>query len=587
MPVAISEAKIDLKDSQSPATDTKISLGHQDLVGDAVGGYRLKNYPINDLFQYLAREAGKQYFANPDLQQFVSGQMKEGKPIERMQEVAFQYGITLYEKSDTIYAIPNSDIANLPVKQAEFKLRYLRPDRARLSELINPFLTKDSGSVDFEDKTDTVVIHDNDPAIARVADFLDKVDIPQRQITIQVRVFRISTDAENHVGVDWSQSLGVQGTSLTATAASAMQTIFGYGVAKQVIGTLANSSILPNSANLFNLASTNVNSTMTMGTNSLSVGPTTVTAILRALYSTQNVEEENNPTVVTEDNEEALIENIDKIPIVTTTTDTSSAGSTLSSTVRYRIDPDDPFDVGVKVKVRPTILPGNQIRLVVEPSVGSVTGYTSAASGDAALPNQYPQVALSRMKNIAMIPNGYTLLFGGYQRVTTSKSGSKVPILGDIPVVNFLFKSRGNTKVRENIVFMITATASNMSSPDVETAETERIRRTYVESKDDQRAEDDKLNLSPDANLVGTIQDELTPYARKRPSSHPMSPNNPANQGLQPLTTPEEVEQAKKASSLTYPTPTPSPSPKKAHNKKPWEYIVPAKSDSSAQADNG
>jgi len=341
---------------------------------DGIHGFKLRNEPINDLFQYLARQAGKQYFANPDLTAVVNGQMKDGDPVERMQEIAFQYGITLYKKNDTIYAIPSTGIANLPKKQAEFVLRYLRPDRKRITELLTPFLTPGSGSVDFEDKTDTVIVHDNDPAIARVADFLDKVDVQQRQVTIQVRVFRVDTDAENHVGVDWSQSLGATGTSLTATALSTMETVFGYGFVKQVV---SGAGIVPGGL----LSLTNNNSSQTSGTNSLALGPTTVTAVLRALYTSQNVEEENNPTVVTEDNEEALIEDINKIPIVTTTVDTVTTGTTLASTVRYRIDPDDPFDVGVKLKVRPTILPDNQIRLVVEPSVGSVTGYVAAPQG--------------------------------------------------------------------------------------------------------------------------------------------------------------------------------------------------------------
>ena len=551
--------------------------------GDGIQGFKLKDFPVNDLFQYLARQAGKQYFSNEKLTATVSGQMKDGDPIQRMQEVAFQYGITLYQKGDTIYAIPSDAIANLPKKQGEFVLRYLRPDTNRLKELIAPFLTQGSGSVDFEDKTNTVVVHDNDPAIARVADFLARVDQPQRQITIQVRIFRVNTDAANRVGVDWSQTLGERGLNLQATATTALQQVFGVNIARDILNEVLNSDVASQIADVGSsngrTYTNNYNQSGSATTN-VAIGPTAITAVLRALYGSANVEEESNPTIVTEDNETAVIENINKIPIVTTTVDTSSAGATTSSEVRYRIDPDEPFDIGVKITVKPTILPGNKVRLVVEPSVGSIKSFVQAASGDPALPNEYPDVILSRMKNIATIPNGYTLLFGGFSRVTTTKGGTKVPILGDIPGVNFFFKSREDSKIRENMVFMITATATDISRPEVITAETERIRRTYIETNEAYAADDSRVNLTPEPNLLGTIQDEFTPFAKANPNENAISPKNKKNAGLSEIKTPQQIQQESAAGAAPVVEPTPAPDRRKS---RPWEFIVPARNPSTNQ----
>lgn len=546
---------------------------------DSIAGFKLKDYPVNDLFQYLARTAGKQYFANPDLTMSITGQMKEGNPIERMQEVAFQYGITLYQKGDTIYAIPSDAVAALPKKQAEFVLRYLRPDRARLQELITPFLTAGSGTIDFEDKTNTVIVHDNDPAIARVADFLTRVDRPQRQITIQVRVFRVSTDAVNRVGVDWSQTLGEKGLNIQAVASGALTSAFGLDIATNIANSVLNSNVASQLIDVGSTSSSTYTSSDTdnrAATGNVALGPTAINVVLRALYGNTNVEEESNPTIVTEDNEEATIENINKIPIVTSTTDTSSAGATTSSEVRYRIDPDDPFEVGVKLTVRPTILPGNKIRLAVAPSVGSIRGWVDAASGNPALPNRYPDVVLSRMKNIATIPNGYTLLFGGFSRVTTTRGGNKVPILGDIPIVNFLFKAREDGKVRENLVFMITATATDLGSPEVVVAETERLRRTYLSTPDEHSADEQRVNLTPDANLIGTVQDELTPFPKKIENTNLLSPRNPKNENLGQIKTPQEKAQTTEALSLA---PAPAETTEARRRSKPWEYIVPARNN--------
>ena len=563
---------IDMGGTKSPAMQK----------GDGVQGFKLKDFPVNDLFQYLARQAGKQYFANQNLKETITGQMKEGDPIQRMQEVAFQYGITLYQKGDTIYAIPSDSVASLPKKQGEFRLKYLRPDAARIKELLSPFLTAEGGSVDYEDKTNTVVVHDNDPAIARVADFLERVDVPQRQVTIQVRVFRVNTDAANRVGVDWSNTLGTNGLNLQATTTTALQQIFGVNIAKSLITTVFNSTTAKDiAAGTIGTSSTRTDSSSPTQTGSaqtdVTIGPTAVTAILRALYESVNVEEESAPTVVTEDNETAVIENIDKIPIVTSTVQPGSTGqqSIVTSEVRYRIDPDDKFDVGVKVTVKPTILPGNKIRLVVEPSVGSIKKWVSAASGDPAIPNEYPDVLLSRMKDIATIPNGYTLLFGGFSRITTTRGGTKVPILGDIPGVNFFFKSRENTKIRENLVFMITATATDVTKPEVIVAETERIRRTYLDTTDAHSAENERVNLTPEPNLLGTIQDELTPFPKKAENQNIISSKNPKNVDLPKIKTPPDVAH-EKAAAMGLP-------PEPRTKKRPWEHIIPSKTNGATQ----
>jgi hypothetical protein len=69
--------------------------------------YRLEDFPMNELFEFLARKAGLQYFFNPDIDRYhVTGELaRRANPLDSMQELAAQYGLTVYQQGNTIYLI--------------------------------------------------------------------------------------------------------------------------------------------------------------------------------------------------------------------------------------------------------------------------------------------------------------------------------------------------------------------------------------------------------------------------------------------------------------------------------------------------
>lgn len=549
--------------------------------GDGITGYKLKNYPINDLFQYLARLAGKQYFQNPAIAPItVSGQMMDGDPVKRMQEVAFQYGISLYEKGNTIYAVPAGEVANMPVRQAEFKLKYLRADKARLKEILAPYLTKGTGVAEYEDKTNTLMIQDNEPAISRIRDLLTRIDAPQRQVTIQVRIFRVTMDSGRDVGISWASALGKDGgINLGATATWALKETFGVNTAEKIVNNMSQqfSSFkegTPPPPNLITTWNTEDNYTQEdtsklTDERGLTFNPLTINAVLRALYENADAEIESAPTIVTEDNETAVFEHIDKIPIVTTDVETGSGPTTASTDVRYQPDPEDPFDIGLKLTVKPTILPGNRIRLKITPSIGTITGYTKTTTGE------YPKVLLSSIDNTATVPNGYTLAFGGFTQYSNIKGGDKVPILGDIPGLSFFFSSTANRKARTNLVFLVTATAVGADIPEVAVAESERIRRNLIADPSVQFADDDRPAINAEPNIARTLEDELVPFGGEKARTSPLHPDTPGNQNLPKLKTPQELREDQIRQSLPA---APAATPRK---KRPWESIIPARTTAS------
>src|SRR6266403_2148406 len=170
----------------------------------------LDNYPLNDLYQYLARQADYQYFQNPYLDSIkVTGELFKGRnPLDNMRELALQYNLVLFQKGRTLYALTQDQIATLPQEEYRYELKYLHPRPEDIQRMLGHFLTPDHGSATLEPQINTIVVSDNETVIPKIARYLRSIDVPRRQISIQVRVISVTFTGDKYVGVDWSQSLG-------------------------------------------------------------------------------------------------------------------------------------------------------------------------------------------------------------------------------------------------------------------------------------------------------------------------------------------------------------------------------------------
>src|SRR5690606_34121498 len=108
-------------------------------------GYIIKDAGLNDIFQFLAKSAGRQYFHNIKIggpEYMVTGHLNDGNPLEQMEELAFMYGLTLHVKGNTSYALAPAQLAQLPASEFHYQLKYLRPtDMEQIKALIQSVLT--------------------------------------------------------------------------------------------------------------------------------------------------------------------------------------------------------------------------------------------------------------------------------------------------------------------------------------------------------------------------------------------------------------------------------------------------------------
>ncbi|NWK54874.1 hypothetical protein HW115_04590 [Verrucomicrobiaceae bacterium N1E253] len=463
-------------------------------IEEADGGYMINDAKLNDIFQLLAKRANKQYFHNNKLnteEYKVTGHLNaDASPLTQMEELAFQYGLRMYVKGNTVYAMMSDQLEQLPAKEWTYSLRYLRPtDIEQIKALVQPMLTAGRGIVNYEPKTNTIVVIDTAHHIEMVDRLLRKIDKPKGQIVVEVKILRVNSGVGQNFGVDWSNSLGSQGVSIDIVRS--LNSVFGLpGDFAGIAGTVTGNETVPS------------------GTGNIILSPVQLNAVLRALNEGGLLSQKSNPVIITEDNEKAHISLIDRVPIITQTTSQGTSTSQVSEEVRYRIDesdstdPDKTREIGVTIALTPSLLPDGTIRMKMRPRNAEVVEYVeSALTG-----NNYPRVSEATVENIARIPDGNSLIVGGFYKIEERNDKNKVPLLGDIPVVNFFFKSKSKTKEQASLAFVVTPTAYNPACVASNRKQTERVRANHSISHDHDWIDANNPGPAHEANWDRTVR---------------------------------------------------------------------------------
>lgn len=486
----------------------------------------IRDTPLNEIFQFLAEQGGYQFFHNAELEGpafTVTGHLNEGDPLEQMEEVGLMYGVTVYQKGSTVYALTQPQLAQLPQKPMQYHLKYLRPnDVEQIKTILQPVLTPGSGSIDYESKTNTLVIFDNEQRLSSIQQILAEMDQAKQQIAIETKILRVRSTARNRIGVDWSSVLG---DGMTVEAKEALNTLFNLPDLHTVSKVISDTRSLTGSSRTESRVET-INRTES----GLVLSPVQLRAVLHALNSGDLAQQESCPTLITEDNEEGLITIIDRVPIIIATISETNFGQNISEEVRYRVDPQDSVDpdtsreIGVTVSVTPTILPDDTIRMQLRPRTAQIVEFVQGQSG-----NAYPRVNESTIQTIARVPNGHSLLIGGVYDLAETDSSGKVPLLGDVPIGNLLFKSTDRAKEQTSLVFVVTPTTYEPASVVCNDQATRYLHEQHVLPPD---------HASPDRHAPG-FNYESRPFNAlanlfKRipptPPGNTLNPNHPLHQ---------------------------------------------------------
>ncbi|MBC3231167.1 type II secretion system secretin GspD [Serratia fonticola] len=163
--------------------------------------------------------------------------------------------------------------------------------------------------------------------------------------------------------------------------------------------------------------------------------------LLTALSSSSKNDILATPSIVTLDNMEATFNVGQEVPVLSGSQTTS--GDNIFNTVERKT-------VGIKLKVKPQINEGDSVLLEIEQEVSSVADAASSSSA-----NLGATFNTRTVNNAVLVGSGETVVVGGLLDKTVRDSSDKVPVLGDIPVLGYLFRSNSKQVSKRNLMLFI------------------------------------------------------------------------------------------------------------------------------------
>lgn len=183
---------------------------------------------------------------------------------------------------------------------------------------------------------------------------------------------------------------------------------------------------------------------------------------LKAVARDRDLKILSNIPLWAQNNLEASVSVVENIPILKSSVEGSGSD-------RDYIQNIERLDVGIKLKLTPQVNPDREIRLELNPSIESVVEESSEAL------RYTPTIAKREVKTTVTVPDRATVILSGLIREDTSQLRTKVPLLGDIPLLGFLFRSTTTVKKRTNLLIFVTPRiVTDMQMAEKEKARLER-----------------------------------------------------------------------------------------------------------------
>src|SRR6266403_1709151 len=402
--------------------------GQNIVVSDSVTGnltLRLQNVPWDQALDIVLRTKGL-----------------DKRRQDNVIIVAPQAELAAREKADLAARKDVQELA--PLRSEYLQVNYAKAqDMAGLIKTQTNSLLSPRGSVAVDDRTNTLLLQDTADRLADVRRLVATLDIPVRQVLIEARIVVVNNDFSRDLGARFGFTNNQKNgnTGLVTTTGTAAGTDLAIGSA--ITNAQGTGSIYPISVPTGSAASNryNVNLPVSNPAGSFALGILGSNFIVDLELSAAQAETQANiissPRVITANQKEATIEQGVEIPYQ----QSASSGAT---TIQFK-------KAVLSLKVKPQITPDNRIILdldVHKDSVGTVIVTSSGVN--------VPSIDTRSIITQVLVNDGQTVVLGGILETNQRQDETKVPYLGDVPVLGHLFKNTSHKDNKDELMIFIT-----------------------------------------------------------------------------------------------------------------------------------
>lgn len=307
-------------------------------------------------------------------------------------------------------------IGNLeePIVTEIFELQYAKA--LDVKENFAAMITPGTGSVLVDERTNSIIISDLEGNMQKIRQAVLLLDLETRQVFIEAEIMEITLDDRFEFGIDWDKIMK-------------NPSFWGMAIA-------GNFPMVFSSATTFGR--------VTLGT----LEGDRFTIAMNFLQTLGDAKILSKPRIAVVNNEEAVVMVGERQAYVTGTTSQSGESTITSDSVEF-------VDVGVKLRVVPTINRDGYITMKIKPEISSVIDTLITGSEDEPR-SIIPIIATSEAETTVKVKDGTTIMIAGLRRNINSRDTLGIPYLSKIPVVGMLFQNRDSRQRQTEIIVFLT-----------------------------------------------------------------------------------------------------------------------------------
>lgn len=410
--------------------------------------------PLVEALRALGYKSNKNLIVNGDLDGTIAMHMEDTdfdtvlRALSRSNNFSYEY--LDGDSKQTVLIAPTDSMSSIET----FKLKHIDPETAAKQIA----LLTEADKVMADKENHTLTVSGSSSLLYQVRQELEKVDVASQQVNIQAMVVELSKGNSRNLGLSYLSNPWSKDTSIGGYNG------FKFSVSGQHEETLSNGKVLA------------------------------------------------RPNVTVFDGRKATILMGDKVPVFTSSSDSTDSDSSTTMTVEYK-------EVGVKLEVLPRIneMDKQTITLVIKPSVSTISQWVESGN------NKAPQISERSAETTVRVKNGETILIGGLLKNEEIKSIKQIPFLSKIPILGELFKSRSTEKKDTEVVIAITPKIvyDEFGRPRVETqTSTKNLHDTLNKLRAERMNEMNNSRTDMDANYEierAKAEQEKAKLAKKKP----------------------------------------------------------------------
>ena len=404
---------------------------------------RMHNIEVAVLLRTLAKAADQNIMINERIKGKTSINIKNSPWDQVFRSILRTHGLTYTREEDIISIMTLEDMEqDLMRKTRKKDLKMVGPllirivrvnysDAKKLNKSLQNFLSKDKekkqiGSITVDEHTNSIIIQAIGHDIERIVPIIKALDRPTPQVKIEAHIVETSKDTARELGIQWGglyHSDGDDNHWITSGVNSAV------GVPLDSEG-----AVDPKSGMAVNFpAALDDAIGMNIGYIAEDIGDYILAVQLSALQKEGRLNILSSPSITTIDNQEAIIESGRDVPFQTVEDDEVK--------IEWK-------KAVLSLKVTPHVIDKRTLKLKIKTNKDELD-FSRPVAGN-------PTIITKNAETTVVVFDGQTTVIGGLSKETTTNAESGVPWLMDIPLLGYLFKSKGKSKNMEEVLIFIT-----------------------------------------------------------------------------------------------------------------------------------